>query len=75
MIRDWEFITEDEALTNAFLNVYLKQTRMSARVTTDVSMVVRTWWVGTGVAVHKATCNTTSGTSVWVSHTALLQMK
>lgn len=45
---------------------------MSVMVTTGVSMAVRTWWVDTGAAVHKATCSTTSGTSVWVSNTTVL---
>lgn len=69
MIHDSEFVTEDEAPTERFLHVRLKQIRMSVKVTTDVSMAVRTWWVGTGVAVRKATCSTTSGTSAWVSLT------
>jgi len=35
--------------------------------TTDASMAARTCSEATAVAAHRATCSTTSGTSVWVS--------
>lgn len=54
------------------LYVHPRQIRMSVMATTGVNMAVRTWWVDTGAAVHKATYSTTSGTSVWVSHTTVV---
>lgn len=40
---------------------------MNAAATTAVSTAARTCWEVTAVAVLRATCSTTSGTSVWVS--------
>lgn len=42
---------------------------MSVAVTTAVSTAVRTCWEVSAVAVRRATCSTTNGTSAWVSYT------
>lgn len=65
-------ITQNRLLQKCFCVFFHWQIWMSVMVTTDVNMVVRTWWVDTGAVVHKGTCSTTSGTSVWVSNTTVL---